>query len=71
MGDGTKFAISILMLFLSMLCFFFAFHPGGVQGVSDPQTMLKWLSTEFQQTSASQSGGTGGTSSGSLPRQAR
>jgi hypothetical protein len=63
MGDGTRLAIAILILFLAMVCFFFAFHPGGVQGVSDPQTMLQWLMGEFENTanpavSASAIGGT-------------
>jgi hypothetical protein len=51
MGDGTRLAIAILILFIAMVCFFFAFHPGGVQGVSDPQTMLQWLMGEFENTS--------------------
>jgi hypothetical protein len=50
MGDGTRLAIAILILFLAMICFFFAFHPGGVQGVSDPNTMLQWLMGEFENT---------------------
>jgi hypothetical protein len=50
MGDGTRLAIAILILFGAMVCFFFAFHPGGVQGVSDPDTMLQWLMGEFQNT---------------------
>jgi hypothetical protein len=52
MGNGTRFAIAILILFLAMVCFFFAFHPGGVQGVSDPDTMLQWLMGEFQNTAS-------------------
>lgn len=55
MGDGTRLAIAILMLFLAMVAFFFAFHPGGVQGASDPDTMLQWLFGEFN--TASQDGG--------------
>jgi hypothetical protein len=51
MGDGTRLAIAILMLFLAMICFFFAFHPGGVQGVSDPDSMLNWLMQSVQTTS--------------------
>jgi hypothetical protein len=50
MGGGTRLAIAIGILFLAMVCFFFAFHPGGVQGVSDPDTMLQWLMGEFQNT---------------------
>lgn len=52
MGGGTRLAIAILILFLAMVCFFFAFHPGGVQGVSDPDTMLQWLMGEFQNTAS-------------------
>lgn len=52
MGSGTRLAIAILILFLAMVCFFFAFHPGGVQGVSDPDTMLQWLMGEFQNTAS-------------------
>jgi hypothetical protein len=52
MGNGTRLAIAILILFLAMVCFFFAFHPGGVQGVSDPDTMLQWLMGEFENTSS-------------------
>lgn len=57
MSDATKFAISILLLFLSMICFFFAFHPGGVvytdssggsATVSNPQNALEALSQAFQ-----------------------
>jgi hypothetical protein len=51
MGGGTRLAIAIAILFLAMVCFFFAFHPGGVQGVSDPDTMLQWLMGEFENTS--------------------
>ena len=50
MGSGTRLAVAILILFLAMVCFFFAFHPGGVQGVSDPDTMLQWLMGEFENT---------------------
>lgn len=52
MGGGTRLAIAIAILFLAMVCFFFAFHPGGVQGVSDPNTMLQWLMGEFQNTAS-------------------
>lgn len=52
MGGGTRLAIAILVLFLAMVCFFFAFHPGGVQGVSDPKTMLQWLMGEFDNTTS-------------------
>lgn len=52
MGGGARLAIAIAILFLAMVCFFFAFHPGGVQGVSDPNTMLQWLMGEFQNTAS-------------------
>jgi len=57
MGDATKFAMAIAIIFGAMVCFFFAFHPGGVQGVSDPQAMLEWLSSEFQQAGTTGTGG--------------
>ena len=63
MGGGTKFAIAIVMLFLAMVAFFFAFHPGGVEGVSDPQTMLQWLNSQFNDTV------TGATDSGTIGAQ--
>jgi len=48
MGGGTKLAIGILVMWLAMLFFFFAFHPGGVNLASDnPVGMLKWLMSEF------------------------
>ena len=47
MNDGLKLAIAILILFIAMIAFFFAFHPGGVQGVSDPTTMLQWLMGQY------------------------
>jgi hypothetical protein len=52
MGSGIRLAIAILIFFVAFVCFFFAFHPGGVQGVSDPNTMLQWLMGEFQNTSS-------------------
>jgi hypothetical protein len=52
MGDGPRLAIAIMTMFLAMVAFFFAFHPGGVQGVSDPDTMLQWLMKGFTQTAA-------------------
>lgn len=51
MGDGARLAIAILVLFLAMVCFFFAFHPGGVQGANNPADILKFMFTQFDQTS--------------------
>lgn len=52
--DGTRLAVAILMLFLAMIAFFFAFHPGGVQGpINNPRDMLQWLMQEFETASAS------------------
>jgi hypothetical protein len=65
MGDGARLAIAILMLFLAMVAFFFAFHPGGVDfttvGATDaskgnPSDVLKWLFLQFDTAT------TGGTS---------
>lgn len=47
MSDGTKLAIGILVMWVALVFFFFAFHPGGVKNVSNPGQMLKWLVDEF------------------------
>ena len=47
MSDGAKLAIAILVMWVAMVFFFFAFHPGGVKNVSNPGQMLKWLVDEF------------------------
>lgn len=47
MSDGTKLAVAILVMWVAMVFFFFAFHPGGVKNVSNPGQMLKWLVDEF------------------------
>lgn len=47
MSDGTRLAIAILVIWVAMVFFFFAFHPGGVKNVSNPGQMLKWLVDEF------------------------
>jgi|HubBroStandDraft_5_1064220.scaffolds.fasta_scaffold261010_1 hypothetical protein len=69
MGDGTRLAIAILILFLAGVAFFFAFHPNGVANASNPDNALEWLFTAFSTTSgdisnvpAGDAGGTGGTS---------
>lgn len=55
-GDGVRLAVAILIFFVAMLAFFFAFHPGGVQGVSDPATMLQWLMGQWSNTSGKDQG---------------
>lgn len=47
MSDGTKLAVAILVMWIALVFFFFAFHPGGVKNVSNPGQMLKWLIDEF------------------------
>lgn len=64
MANGTRLAIAILFMFLAMVAFFFAFHPGGVQGVSDPDTMLQWLMNSWQTTASGGTSTSGGGSSG-------
>lgn len=59
MEGGTRLAIAILMMFLAMLCFFFAFHPGGVENVHNPDSALQWLMGEFDKAST-QPGSTNG-----------
>jgi hypothetical protein len=65
MGDSGRLALAILMLLGAMFLFFFAFHPGGVETVTSPADMLKWLFGEFNANT-----GTAGAASGnddSLP----
>jgi hypothetical protein len=59
MSDGTKLAIAILVMWIAMVFFFFAFHPGGVKNVSNPGEMLKWLIDQFSHLA-------GGTQTASL-----
>lgn len=47
MADGTKLAIAILVMWIALVFFFFAFHPGGVKNVSNPGQMLQWLVNQF------------------------
>jgi hypothetical protein len=42
-SDAGRFAAAIAVFFLAMIAFFFAFHPGGVEGVSNPTQILQWL----------------------------
>lgn len=46
-SQGTKLAIAIMIMWIAMVFFFFAFHPGGVENVSNPAQMLQWLMNEF------------------------
>lgn len=64
MGDGTRLAIAILVMFLAMVAFFFAFHPGGVEGVSDPDTMLQWLMGQYNTAATTPGSGSAGGSHG-------
>jgi hypothetical protein len=48
MGDGTRFAIGLVIVWFAFLFFYFAFHPNGVSGVNNPVEALKWLIGEFQ-----------------------
>jgi hypothetical protein len=59
-GGATNFAVGLLLLWLSALCFFFALHPGG-QGFKNPVDALKWMITEFQQTQGGASNGSSAT----------
>jgi hypothetical protein len=48
MGDATRFAIGLVIMWAAFLFFYFAFHPNGVTGVNNPVEALKWLIGEFQ-----------------------
>lgn len=70
MADGTKLAIAILVIWVSLVFFFFAFHPGGVQNVSNPGEMLKWLMDEFTKLAGGDSSTTSDTLPGATPASA-
>lgn len=57
MGSATRFAIAIAILFLSMVCFFLAFHPNGValngQPIGNPKEALEFMFQEFDTASGS------------------
>jgi len=57
MGEGNRLAIAIAILFLAGIAFFFAFHPSGVQGATNPDNALSWLMNEFQTTAGIQTSG--------------
>lgn len=63
MGDGARLAIAILILFLAMVAFFFAFHPGGValdgKEVKNPGDILKFMFAEFDKGAGVSSTDTG------------
>lgn len=65
MNGAAKFALGIVFLWLSMLGFFFAFHPNGVvlngQKVSNPVEALQWLIQEFQKVSGNSTPDSSGT----------
>jgi hypothetical protein len=52
MGNGTRLAIAILILFAAMVAFFFAFHPHGVQNVTYGPSALQWIMGQFDNTSS-------------------
>lgn len=64
MGDGTRLAIAIAILFLAGVAFFFAFHPSGVAGATNPDNALEWLMNEFQATAGGTSGNPAGDAGG-------
>ena len=47
-GSASKFALGLVMIWGAMVAFYFAFHPNGVSGVTNPATALQWLIKEFQ-----------------------
>lgn len=47
-GDGTRFAIAILIFFLAMFAMFIAFHPTGPNPAEHPDDVLKWLLGEYE-----------------------
>lgn len=67
-------ALGIVFLWLGMVAFFFAFHPNGVEGVTNPVTALQWLIREFQsatgQNVQASAGAIGSSDVGTTPNNA-
>ena len=47
MSDGTQFAIALILFWVAGLCFFVAFHPGGIKigdrAAQNPVDVLRYL----------------------------
>jgi hypothetical protein len=69
MSGASKFAIAILVTWLAFVGFYFAFHPGGVSGVSSPKDMLVFLISEFQGAAGSTTGTTTPDTTGAIGPQ--
>jgi hypothetical protein len=79
MTGGTKLAVAIAMLFVAMVGFFIAFHPGAASSNGSGPGMLQWLMSEFESTvngtastgqsgsDPSNAGASSGTGTSSLP----
>ena len=71
MGGAGKLALGLLLLWIAMLCFFFAFHPNGVQlngvAVQNPSEALQWLTAQVQATASGSSGSGGGSNAPTTP----
>ncbi len=72
MSDGTKFAIALILFWVAGVCFFVAFHPGGVmidgRPAQNPVDVFRYLIGIFVKGSTKTDGGgaatppdTGGT----------
>jgi hypothetical protein len=66
MGDGARLAVAILILFVAMVAFFFAFHPHGVanpdgSAVNNPGDILKWMFGVFEGTTSGSTTPSSGT----------
>ena len=69
MGNGTRLAIAIMILFLAMVAFFFAFHPQGVENVTDGPSALQWLMGEFDETASGTAANANQSNAGATPAQ--
>jgi hypothetical protein len=58
-GEPTRFAVGLILLWFAALCLFFALHPGGVSSIKNPVDAIQWMIEQFNKTQ----GGTSGTES--------
>jgi hypothetical protein len=74
MGDnrGVLLAFSLLLFWVAGVCFFAAFHPGGVSlsdgsPAQNPADIIKWLMTQASLGSGPGAGSDSDTTSGASP----
>lgn len=61
MGEPTRFAVGLILLWFAALCLFFALHPGGVSSIKNPVDAIQWMISQFNKTQGGDTGGADAT----------